>query len=110
MDANKEKIEGIIEKKEPKNKVVLLEPINWDGKEYKDFTFNVNDLTGRDLIDIQTEMKMSGIPIVSSMRVDTAYVALVAAKSAGVDNEVIKALKFEDFNRVIDKVTGLMPW
>lgn len=95
---------------EKTNIVVLQKPITWDGKEYKEFTFNVSDLTGRDLIDIQTEMKMAGIPIVSSMRVDTAYIALVAAKSAKVDDEVIKSLKFEDFNKVIDTVTGLMPW
>lgn len=95
---------------EKTNIVVLQKPITWDGKEYKEFTFNVSDLTGRDLIDIQTEMKMAGIPIVSSMRVDTAYIALVASKSAKVDDEVIKSLKFEDFNKVIDTVTGLMPW
>lgn len=95
---------------EKTNIVVLNTPITWDGKEYKEFTFDVSELTGRDLIDIQTEMKMAGIPIVSSMRVDTAYIALVASKSAKVDDEVIKSLKFEDFNKVIDTVTGLMPW
>lgn len=95
---------------EKTNIVVLQNPITWDGKEYKEFTFNVSELNGRDLIDIQTEMKMSGIPIVSSMKVDTAYVALVAAKASKVDSEVIKALKFDDFNKVIDTVTGLMPW
>lgn len=93
-----------------RNRIILLNPITWEKVEYKEFVFNVDELTGRDLIEIQTDMKLEGIPLVSSMRIDSAYMALVAAKSAKVDVEVIKSLKATDFSRVMDKVSGLMPW
>lgn len=117
MDEKKGEIVVVDEKTEAnvvvipaRNRIILLNPITWEKVEYKEFVFNVDELTGRDLIEIQTDMKLEGIPLVSSMRIDNAYMALVAAKSAKVDVEVIKSLKATDFSRVMDKVSGLMPW
>lgn len=88
--------------------IILSRALTWDGKEYKEFNFDIENLKGRDLIEIQTDMKLSGIPMVSSMQVDEAYLSRLAAKSAGVEVEVIEALPFNDFRRVINTMSGLM--
>lgn len=89
-------------------KVVFSKPLQWEGKEYKEIELKIDTLKGRDLIDIQTDMKVCGVPIASHMEVDEAYLARLAAKAAGVETEIIEALDFKDFRRVINKTMGLM--
>lgn len=91
-----------------KEKVMLTNPIQWEDKEYKELELDINNIKGRDLIEIQTDMKLSGIPLASNMAVDEAYLARVAAKASGLDTEIIEALQFTDFRRVINIVSGLM--
>lgn len=100
-DVQEEKTENNI------NEFILNNPITWDGKEYKKFNFDVENLTGRDLIELQTDMKYDSIPLVSDMSIDEAYLSRLAAKSAGVDYEVIVSLKFKDYRRMIRKMSGL---
>lgn len=93
-----------------KNKPVvnLATPVKWEEKEYKELTFDINRIKGRDLIEIQTDMKLAGIPLTSSMFIDEAYLARVAAKASGVETEVIESLNFIDFRKVINEISGLM--
>lgn len=112
MEEKKEVVAENTEVQDPvsdfKRKVILKNPIIWDKVEYKKLEFDISELTGRDLIEIQTDMKLSGIPLTSSMSIDEAYIARIAAKASGVDLEVVEALKFPDFRAVINKISGLM--
>lgn len=94
--------------KENENEVILKTPITYDNVKYEKLIFDVQSISGRDLIEIQTDMKLAGIPLTSSMLIDEAYLARIAAKASGVELEVVESLKLKDFRSVVNKISGLM--
>lgn len=94
--------------KEKENEVILKTPITYDNIKYEKLVFDVQSISGRDLIEIQTDMKLAGIPLTSSMLIDEAYLARIAAKASGVELEVVESLKLKDFRSVVNKISGLM--
>ena len=94
--------------KEKEDEVILKTPITYDNVKYERLIFDVQSISGRDLIEIQTDMKLAGIPLTSSMLIDEAYLARIAAKASGVELEVVESLKLKDFRSVVNKISGLM--
>ena len=94
--------------KEKDDEVILKTPITYDNVKYEKLVFDVQSINGRDLIEIQTDMKLAGIPLTSSMLIDEAYLARIAAKASGVELEVVESLKLKDFRSVVNKISGLM--
>ena len=105
---NTEEKKVVAKEKENENEVILKTPITYDNVEYERLVFDVQSISGRDLIEIQTDMKLAGIPLTSSMLIDEAYLARIAAKASGVELEVVESLKLKDFRSVVNKISGLM--
>ena len=108
VENTEEKKEVAIKVKEKENEVILKTPITYDNVKYERLVFDVQSISGRDLIEIQTDMKLAGIPLTSSMLIDEAYLARIAAKASGVELEVVESLKLKDFRSVVNKISGLM--
>lgn len=80
--------------------ITLKKPINFEGKEYKELTLDVEDLTGKDSLNILKELNAKGYPVVGLLETNKFYLAGIAAKTAGVPYELIEALNIKDFSEV----------
>ena len=108
VSENTEEKKVVAKEKENENEVILKTPITYDNVKYEKLVFDVQSISGRDLIEIQTDMKLAGIPLTSSMLIDEAYLARIAAKASGIELEVVESLKLKDFRSVVNKISGLM--
>lgn len=89
----------------------LMRPINFEGQEVKELTFNFDDLTGNDLLEcvkqarrIDPEESMT-----AAIRAFTiSYQVAVAAKAANVIPELIQSLKGADFTQATQKAANFL--
>lgn len=93
-------IESTAEDKRPGRYVhKLAQPFTWEGQTYDAFTFDFDALTGRDMINVETEMVMLGEPIVSP-ELSTGFAYRLAARAAGVPDAAIENLPVGEFNTI----------
>lgn len=80
--------------------IKLKETIKYEDKEYKELNFKFEDLCGKDIIDIETEILMTTNMPVLVNDIDSRFIAHAAAKAANVDIGIIENLKYCDFKEV----------
>ena len=85
----------------------LKNPISFEDKEYKKFTFNFGKLTGNDAILIEAELEAQNIYIIAP-ETSRTYQARMAAKAAGVSVEILEKLSFKDFNRITNAARNFL--
>jgi hypothetical protein len=76
----------------------------WEGKTYREMTFDFGRLTGEDFTDVDREMKDSGEWSLTSVNTDMNFLYRLAAKAAGIGSDVVKKLPANKFNAVLNSV------
>lgn len=80
--------------------IKLRETVKYEDKEYKELNLKFEDLRGKDIIDIETEILMTTNMPVLVNDIDARFIAHIASKAAGVDIGIIENLKYRDFQEV----------
>ncbi len=84
-------------------KVTLDKPLQHRGASMKAIEMNLEGLTGRDLIEVETQMNQEGkfAPMADFSKL---YLSRVGARAAGLPAEAVESLGARDFNRVVNAV------
>ena len=82
-----------------KNIYNLSKPFEWEGKTYTKLNLDFERLTGVDMIAIENEMAAVG-EYALSPEISTSYLSKLAARAAGVGNDVIEHMPIRDFAKV----------
>lgn len=80
-------------------KIKLSKPYKYEDKKISEITFDLDSLTGKDIISAEREASaIAGKPVID---VDKTYQVCLIAKAAGVVYDLIVGLPARDFVRVI---------
>ncbi len=88
-------------------RVNLSKVITWEDVEYGNLLFNLDELTGNDLLEAEKEYAAEGgtAPVAE---LNKGYLSIVAAKAAKVPVELIRALPAKDFSQVTIMVQNFL--
>jgi hypothetical protein len=84
-------------------KMVLTKPLEYEGKKYEELEYDLEGLTGDDLLTAEAVINASGaiVPIVDLSK---AYNAAVFARAAKIDYAMMRKLSAKDFSRATTAV------
>lgn len=86
---------------------VLKKPFSYEDETFKEFTFNWDMLSGKDMVDIEREMSDDG-EFALSPEYSTSYLLRLAAKAADVNYEVIKCLPIDEASVIRNKTRDFL--
>ena len=79
-----------------KNTYTLKKPFEYEGKIYTEFKFDFEKMNGNMMISVENELKDRGV-FTFAPESDTNVIIALAARVAGVGDDVITALPITDF-------------
>lgn len=81
--------------------IKLTKPFEWEGETYSELVFDFDQLTGKDSLDIEREMRAKGLPLVSpAFSGEYLIRAAVRACTAALGIDALAALPIQTFNRI----------
>lgn len=83
-------------------KITLSKPLQHKGQALTEIELKLEEMQGRDLIEIETQMNAEGKFLVTDF--SKAYQLKIAAKSARIPAEVLENLPARDFNKIVSAV------
>lgn len=87
-------------------KVKFKDPFDFEGKKYEGIDLNLDALTGRDLINAESESTaIMGRPAID---LDKTYQACIAARAASVPVDMILSLPARDFSHITSEVQSFL--
>ena len=87
----------------------LKKPINYDGTEYDEFSFDFDGLTGKDSLAVERELATRGIQV-AVPAFSGEYIIRIAAKACTVPvgYDAFEKLSLKDYNRLRGKVRNFL--
>lgn len=82
----------------------LSRPFTFEGETYESFPFELDELTGEDLLSCERMMNAITNEVVFSRALSMPYQLAVASKVAKVPPEVLRKMPAKDFNHMMQKV------
>lgn len=91
-------------------KITLKKPISYDGKEYTEFDFDFEGLTGADILQARAGMITSEASYIDGLvpQLSMEFQARVAAGAAKIPYEVIRLFPAADFIDVTNASKGFL--
>lgn len=86
---------------------VFKKPFEYEGKTYTELTFNFERLSGRDMVSIETEMQMNN-EYALAPEISRSFQGKMAAKAAGIGNDVLEAMPLKDFNKITNAARSFL--
>lgn len=88
----------------------LKKPIDFEGKKIESLSLDLDKLTGADIMLCEQEFRDRSRPgeIVELIEVNKIFLAIVAARAAGVTFELFQALHAKDFCRITVEVQAFL--
>lgn len=83
-------------------KVALSKPLSHKGQSLDEIELKLEEMTGRDLLEVETQMNAEGKFLVTDF--SKAYQLRIAAKAARIPVEVLEGLSARDFTKVVSAV------
>ncbi|SDD89831.1 phage tail assembly protein [Sporomusa acidovorans] len=87
--------------------IPFRKPFTFEGKEYTEMKLDLDKLTGKDVIDAESEARAMGVRAVM-LESSKVYQAILAARAAGVTIDLIQALPAKEFSSVTGEVQGFL--
>ncbi|MBP2655410.1 MAG: hypothetical protein H6Q73_2979 [Firmicutes bacterium] len=84
-------------------KLILKKPLEYEGKKYEELQYDLDKLTGDDLLTVEAEVTISGT-LAPVMDLSKAYQAAVFARSAKIDYAMMRKLSAKDFTNATSAV------
>ena len=88
-------------------KIELTKPIRYKDTDIHTLDLELDDLTGRDLIDAEETLKARG-QTVAAWEFSRSYLLSVAAKSSHMPAEVLEGMNAADFTRTVNEVLSFL--
>lgn len=88
-------------------KIEFTRPIKYKDEDINALDFDLESLTGRDLIDTEETLKKLGLTV-AAWEYSRTFLLYVAAKSAHVPAEVLKDLAASDFTKLVNEVLAFL--
>ena len=86
--------------------IKLSKEIEFEGKKYAELAIDLDELTGRDLVDAGVEASaITGRPVTD---IDKTYQTCVAAKAAKVPPDMLYTLPARDFAKLTSRVHNFL--
>lgn len=87
----------------------LINPVQYEGREYKEFRFNFENLGGADHLNIETELNSMGIVVITPSY-QTQYLMRMCARACEerVDVDLLTKLKLRDFLALRNKARNFL--
>lgn len=85
----------------------FAKPFKFEGQEYTGLDLNLDDLTGKDLLNVESEMAAKGLQAIMP-EISKAYQMHVAARAAKVPFELIEALPIKEASGITMKVVNFL--
>ncbi len=83
-------------------KYELIRPVTYDGKEYKELTFDFGSLTGGDSMDVEDELMSRGHAVLVRSA-DSMYLSRMCARACNekVGADIFRLMFVKDCNRIL---------
>jgi hypothetical protein len=82
-------------------------PHTFEGKEYKELKLDLEGLSGKDLVNASKEARILG-DASTVQELSPVYLAVVAAKAAGVPVDMVLSLPAKEFTKVKTEVQNFL--
>ena len=89
-------------------KIALPKPIEWEGLTYAEINLDLDGLTGRDLLAVRKELRVSGVRDILQAETDERYLVAVACKAGHLPAAVLEAAPAKVFVRVTAEVQAFL--
>ena len=93
------------------NKTVYIHKLGktfeYEGKKYDELKFDFGALNGNDALAVEEELEAINKYILAP-ETSKAYQSRMAAKAAGVSNDLLEALPLQDFNRITNAARNFL--
>lgn len=88
----------------------MKKPLNYNGKEYKELTFDFSILTGKDSLDVENELMAQGKGAVVVAALNTEYIIRIAARACmePIGSDAFLTMSLFDFNKIKDKTRNFL--
>ena len=111
-EAEKTGIVNMADKKQKKEKSAnythkFSEPVEIEGKKYKELTFYFDNLTGEDVEAIEEELQDQN-KYVLTPEVSSVFQTMLAARAAGVGADEIRRLKIKDYMKIKNQARSFL--
>lgn len=82
--------------------IKLRKPVNYNGKEYTELSFDFDKLTGADGLNIEQELRDAGQGVIVSPAFNGEYLVRMAAKACTepVNSDIFGIMSLPDSNRI----------
>ena len=90
-------------------KLKLKKPLSYEGTDYTELSFDFDNLTGRDSLDVERELAMRAIQV-AVPAFSGEYIIRIAAKActAPLGSDAFEAMSLRDYNRLRGKVRNFL--
>lgn len=85
----------------------LDKPFKYQEREYHEIKFDFGALSGNDALAVEEELEAINKYILAP-ETSKAYQSRMAAKAAGVSNDLLEALPLQDFNRITNAARNFL--
>ena len=85
----------------------LEKSFEYEGKKYDELKFDFGALKGKDALAVQQELEANNKYILAP-ETSEAYQSRMAARAAGVPNDLLEELPFQDFNRITNAARNFL--
>lgn len=100
-----------VEAKKAENlfKLKLKKPLSYEGTDYTELSFDFDNLTGRDSLDVERELAMRAIQV-AVPAFSGEYIIRIAAKACTepLGSDAFEAMSLRDYNRLRGKVRNFL--
>lgn len=107
-DVMLEDLEELEEEQTDVIEFIFAKPVNFEGKEYKKITMNLEGLTGKDIKDVTKEMIIQGESLGGLAETNKGFLAAVAAKSSNLPLEFMDFIPGKDFSKITIEVQNFL--
>jgi hypothetical protein len=90
-------------------KLKLKKPLSYEGTDYTELSFDFDNLTGRDSLDVERELAMRAIQV-AVPAFSGEYIIRIAAKACTepLGSDAFEAMSLRDYNRLRGKVRNFL--
>ena len=83
--------------------ITLSRPLTVRGDTLSELDLDLGKLTGKDLIDIEASLKLTG-QSTGAWDMSRSFLIRVAARALGLQGEMLESLPVKDFNKIVNQV------
>jgi len=82
-------------------------PFEYEGKKYSTLNFYFGNLTGRDMVSIETEMQARNEYALDPL-ISRSFQSKMAARAGGIGVDALEAMPIQEFNKIVNAARNFL--